>query len=166
MNRSTRRYALAIRLAELCSPTLTLTELKAGWPAEGMIALSAGRCPVAIYLGPIGRSHRGRDDRERRFQNPGKAKPVLATDGRFPLLLGLWTEGDSPVLVDMDARRHAGAATRKSMFVPLSTLRLAAQCGWAGHVSGSGEWILCFSPDRLGDYVWARLQEYGGQAGR
>jgi hypothetical protein len=162
MSSSNGRFDLAIRLAELCSPAFTLTDPRHGWPAEGVIALAEGLRSIACYLGPIGLSHRGRDQVERRFQNPGKGKPVLASDGRIPLLLGLWNDGGTPVLVGMDARRHLGARTRKSLFVPLSTLRLGAQCGWAGHVSSSGEWIICFRPERLADYVEARLQETRG----
>jgi hypothetical protein len=164
MNRSNRRSALAVRLGDLCSPAFTLTDPRTGWPAEGMVALATGLLPVAVYLGPIGLSHRGRDAVERRFQNPGQGKPVVATDVRVPLLLGLWTEGDSPVLVGMDARRHVGMGTRKSLFVPVRSLLLAERCGWAGHVSGSGEWILCFKPHRLADYVEARLKETRGGA--
>jgi hypothetical protein len=164
MNRFSRRFGLAALLGELCSPTLAVTDPQTGWPAAGMVALPSELRPVDIYVGPIGLSHRGRDHVERRFQNPGKNKPVFASDGRFPLLLGLWTEGDSPVLVGMDARRHVNATTRKSLFVSLRSLRLAQQCGWAGHVSSSGEWILCFSPDRLADYVAARLQDTDADA--
>ena len=161
MTRHTRRTEVALRLAALCSPAFTLTDPGTGWPAEGMITLSDGPRHVHCYVGSIGLSHRGRDEVERRYQNPGKGKPVLAKDGHLPLLLGLWTERERPVLVGMDTRRHLGASTRKSLFVPLRTLELATQCGWAGHVSGSGEWILCFTPDRLADYVEARLKEGG-----
>jgi hypothetical protein len=161
MNRFSR-FGLAALLGELCSPTLSVTDPQTGWPAAGMVALPSGLRSVDIYVGPIGLSHRGRDHVERRFQNPGKNKPVLASGGRFPLLLGLWSEGEAPVLVGMDAPRHLATLTRKSLFVPLRSLKLAEQCGWAEHVSTSGERILCFSPDRLADYVAARLQDTDG----
>jgi hypothetical protein len=165
MNRSRRRTSLVALLAELCSPALTVTDPRAGWPAEAMVGLASGLIPVDLYLGPVGLSHRGRDHAERRFQNPGRSKPVFGTDGRIPLLLGLWSEGGAPVVVGMDARRHVGAVTRKSLFVPLRSLQLAAQCGWADHVSTSGERIVCFSPERLADYVEARLEASRGGSG-
>jgi hypothetical protein len=124
-----RRNALGTHLGELCSPVLTLTDRKTGWPAEAMVALPSGVLPVACYLGLIGLSHRGRDHVERRMQNPGKDMPLLAGDGRMPILLGIWTEDETTVLVGMDARRHLGATTRKSLFVPLDTLRLAQEGG-------------------------------------
>jgi hypothetical protein len=163
MNRSNHcRTALVAHLGELCGSTLTLTDRRAGWPSEALVALPSGPLPVACYLGRIGLSHRGRDHIERRMQNPGKGKPVLSGDGRMPILLGICSEGETPVLVGMDARRHLGATTRKSLFVPLAALDLARRCGWAEHVSASGERIVCFTPPRLADYVESRLEEMDG----
>jgi hypothetical protein len=166
MNRSNpRRNALAARLGELCTPTLTLTDRKTGWPSEATVTVHRGVLPVACYMGLIGRSHRGRDHVERRMQYPGKDRPVLLGGGRLPILLGIWTEAETTVLVGMDARRHLGRRTRKSLFVPLETLRVAHEAGWAEHVSASGERIVCFWPTRLVDYVEARLEELDGCLG-
>jgi hypothetical protein len=160
-----RRAALATRLGELCTPILTLTDRKTGWPAEATVTVHRGILPVACYMGLIGRSHRGRDHVERRMQNPGKGRPLLLGDGRLPILLGIWTEAETTVLVGMDARRHLAMRTRKSLFVPLDTLRVAQEAGWAEHVSASGERIVCFWPARLVDYVETRLEELDGCLG-
>lgn len=66
---------------------------------------------------------------ERRFQNPGQGKPIVAPAGMLPLLIGLWTEQGTPVLVGMDAMRHLDSQTRKSLFVPLPTLQAAQVSG-------------------------------------
>jgi hypothetical protein len=44
----------------------------------------------------------------------------------------------------------------------LAALDLARRCGWAEHVSASGERIVCFTPPRLADYVESRLEEMDG----
>lgn len=109
---------------------------------------------VAAHLGTIGPSHRDRDTVERRFQNPGQGKPVVAPEGEIPLLLGISSEIPShPVLVGLDATKRIGRDTRQSLFMPLHLLQDAAKLGWAEHFSDVGERLVAFSPMMLPVYV-------------
>ncbi|MEM7153904.1 MAG: ATP-binding protein [Myxococcota bacterium] len=115
----------------------------------------AGRwVPAAVYIGPIGESHRKRSD-ERRFQNPGQDRPISDVDGGVPLLLGVWNPEDDreAVLVAFDAYRRVGLRTRFSMFLPASLLDDAQAEGSAEHESTSGELIQAFPVSRLCDYL-------------
>jgi hypothetical protein len=111
---------------------------------------------AAAHLGPIGLSHRDRDDVERRFQNPGKGRPMSAPEGYLPLLLGIWEQGERPVLVGMEAEARLGRSTRQSLFIPLWLLEQAATSGWSEHHSTSGERIIWFHPALLPAYIEAR----------
>jgi hypothetical protein len=111
-----------------------------------------------MHVGPIGLSHRDRDAVERRFQNPGQDKPVTAPKGAFPLLIGLWEQGTSPVLVGMDATDRLGKDTRQSLFIDLSILRQAAKVEWAEYYSDSGELIVAFRPALLPRYIKLRTK--------
>src|SRR5688572_24435535 len=79
-----------------------------GWPAVVWLRGEGVPVRIAMHVGAIGLSHRGRDLVERRFQNPGKNKPVQEPPGSLPLLLGLWTERETPVIVAMEAHRRVG----------------------------------------------------------
>lgn len=147
------RSADAARLAELVGPDLQLEEGD-GWPMLARLRIERGHIPVAIYIGPIGLSHRNRDDIERRFQNPGGQRPIDIPDDRTPLLLGLWDDDPRvdvahPVVVVADARRREGRVTRYSVFVPLATLDAAGRSGWAEAVNHAGEHLVCFDPKML-----------------
>jgi hypothetical protein len=131
-----------------------------GWPAHAVVSTPSGPVHVDLHVGSVGTSGRGRDHVERRFQNPGKNKPVRATPGHFPLLVGLWSEQDGPVVcVGMDALRRVGDQTRKSLFVPLALYDAAQQDGWAEHISTSGERLVVFLPSQLPRYVQVRIDE-------
>lgn len=125
-----------------------------GWPALVDIHTASGSIPAALHVSPIQLTHRGRDDVERRFQNPGKRRPLRAPSGTTPLLIGLWEESpQQPILVAMDARRRIGRETRQSLFFPLRLLTDAARQGWSDHMSSSGERIFAFVPPLLPAYV-------------
>ena len=125
-----------------------------------MVDLPSGPARVAIHVGPVGLSHRGRDDVERRFQNPVRKVddkdvpiPVESPPGATPILIGLWDEGDRPVLVGCDAERRIGRDTRVSLFSPLWLLKHASETGWSEHVSTSDELIVAFHPALLPVYL-------------
>lgn len=90
---------------------------------------------VALHVGPIGLSHRMRDEVERRFQNPGQNRPLKQVIGIPVLLVGLWDTDahlkiKRPVLAVMEATDHRfSQATRQSYFVPLHALLSGAESG-------------------------------------
>jgi len=154
-----------IRVASLVGETLELIDPGRGWPGLGILRSASGYHQVVIYVGPVGKSQRGRDDVERRFQNPGSDRPILVREGRELLLLGLWEEEGQPVLVGMDESDRIGNTTRYSMFMPLQQLRRAARTGWAEHESISGERIIAFYPELLPVYFEVRhaaIPNFGG----
>jgi hypothetical protein len=143
------------RLAALVGEdALRLTDASSRWPALGELVVDGVSRPVALYLGLVGLSQRGRDDLERRFQNPGSDRPILEVPGRDLLLLGVWEEDTQidmgrPVLVSADPVHRIGLMTRYSVFVSLAMLRHALASGWAEDESSSGESMRCFSPPLL-----------------
>jgi hypothetical protein len=124
-----------------------------GWPAVVWLQQEGVPVRVAMHVGAVGGSGRGRDDVERRFQNPGKDKPIQEPPGSAPLLLGLWTEGEAPVVVAMEARRRVGKKTRQSFFLRLDVLKAAVSTGWAEYVNKSSERIYVFHPSLLAAYI-------------
>ncbi|HET6657205.1 MAG TPA: hypothetical protein VFG61_04845, partial [Gaiellaceae bacterium] len=123
---------------------LRLTDAGSRWPALGELLVEGESRPVALYLGLVGQSQRGRDAVERRFQNPASGKPITEVPGHDPLLLGLWEEDPQidigrPVFVSADPLHRVGRTTRYSVFVSLAMLRSAVASGWAEGESGSGE---------------------------
>ena len=147
-------------IADPCGETaMRILQPAQGWPALTSVRLPGGENhPVALHVGSLGRSHRGRDNVERRFQNPGQGRPVQAPLGLLPLLIGLWDEQARPVLVGMDDTRRLGDETRKSLFVPLQMLQKAQTAGWTEHVSASGERLIAFRADEISRYAAFRLQ--------
>src|ERR1700754_1687396 len=91
---------LAYRVAELVGDdTLRIPDAATRWPARAELAVEGAWTPVALYLSTVGRSHRNRDDVERRFQNPASKLPIVDhRPGWESLLLGLW---DDDALVDV-----------------------------------------------------------------
>ena len=151
------------RIVHLCGGAIEIIDPARAWPALVDIQLPGGICPAALHVGPVGQSGRGRQAVERRFQNPGKGKPIVAPGGVLPLLIGLWSEQadeGTPVLVGMDATCRIGDETRKSLFVSLAVLRAAQASGWEEHTSTSGERIIAFAPALLPRYIAVRLQEW------
>lgn len=146
------RRALVGRIQELVgSSVLELEDPQQGWPALALVHVPGQSIPVAMFVGPVGLSHRERDHVERRFQNPGTRRPIVIPPGRLPLLIGLWEDDPlvdppSPVLVSADARRREGRTTRYSVFAYLDALMVAATTGWFSGESGAGERVSCFQP--------------------
>jgi hypothetical protein len=158
-HRGQRRRDLIPRLAALVGPDLcTVRDPGNGWPGLIDLTLPSGPLTLAVHIGEIGLSHRGRDDIERRFQNPGQDRPMSQPAGTFPLLLGVWEGGRAPLLVGMEAEVRITRETRQSLFIPLTLLARAETTGWAEHVSGSGELLIAFHPGLLPVYVEARRQ--------
>ncbi len=154
------RRATLTRLAELSDGSLQLSDPADGWPGIGSLHVEDVTIPVAIWIGPIGGSHRGRDGVERRFQNPGSNRPIWVDTQRQPLLLGLWdndsrVEVETPVIVAADPRRREGRTTRFSVFVSLAALQVAAQRSWAEHRNDDGELLRYTVPGGLPDLLLA-----------
>jgi len=151
------RADLVDRIAALAGPEVIQVEDRAdGWPGLARVRLAGEATPVAMHVGAIGRSGRKRDDRERRFQNPSKGRPLGGPPGYLTLLIGLWEEGARPVIAGMDVAPRVGRETRQSFFAPLHRLQLAARLGWAEHVTTKHERIICFLPALLPMYVEER----------
>lgn len=158
------RADLAGRVAGLADPALQLRGGGSGWPVDAELMVDSRVVPVSLFVSPVGLSHRGRDDSERRFQNPAGGYPLARQPGRVPLLLGVWeddprTRGDGTVLVLADAERREGRTTRWSVFVALDCLLEAGSRGWSTHVSNSGERMICFRPELIALAVQAYLSE-------
>ena len=161
------RVRTLARITELCGETtIQVIHPARAWPTLASVRLPGGNLPVALHVGPIGRSHRGRDAVERRFQNPGQGKPIQAPLGLLPLLVGLWEEEGAPVLLGMNATCRIGEATRKSLFVPLGVLQNAQAAGWTDHISGSGEHLVAFRAEEFARYTAFRQQGWAAHAER
>lgn len=111
--------------------------------------------PVAMFLGRVGLSHRGRDEVERRFQNPGGDRPIVLIPGRQLILLGLWDEDplievSRPLLVSADPVIRLNRTTRFSVFTRVPTLIAAQASGWAEERNSADEQLRYFSPPLLG----------------
>jgi HNH endonuclease len=143
------------RVAELAGEeVLRITSAGSGWPALGELVADGVAVPVALFGGQVGLSFRGRDEIERRFQNPGADRPILEVPGRHPLLLGLWETDElepvpRPLLVSADPVIRTGRRTRFSVFVGVATLRRALEVGWAQGQSARGESVRAFAPPLL-----------------
>lgn len=157
------RTDLVHRLAALVGPALLQVEdPQTGWPGLATLYGEGQRVPLALFVGQVGLSHRGRDAVERRFQNPGQDRPLVGVPGRASVLVGLWEDDKflpvpRPVVVTADAKRREGRATRWSAFAPVSTLAEALTTGWATHVSDSDELIRCIHPTLLPAAITADL---------
>ena len=133
---------------------LRITDVGDGWPALADLVVDGETVPVALFVAPVGLSHRNRDDRERRFQNPGGDRPIIDTrPARDLLLLGLWEADElidvtTPLLVSADPIKRLGLTSRYSVFVSTVTLETALAEGWS-YQSVQGELIRCFVPPLL-----------------
>lgn len=127
-----------------------------GWPGLARVRVGDQWIPVAVHVGPVLGSHRGRDEAERRFQNPGKGKPVQKIQGYLSLLVGVWTEGERPVVIGLDAEPRVGRETRQSLFISVAALEMAMRTGWAEYTSSKGERIFAFHPELFPTYVLMR----------
>ena len=143
-----------LRLAGHAGGVLRVVDAQQGWPALASVIVDGVGMPVTIWIGPVGRSHRGRDDVERRFQNPGSNRPIWIDDSSLPLLLGLWESDDkvhvaTPVVVAADPLRRANRTTRFSVFVGLDLLLNGASSGWSDGLNSEGEPLRSFHPALL-----------------
>src|ERR1700753_2843709 len=154
--RASRRSRLIFRLASLVgSDLVTVLDAGNGWPGLVALNLPGGPVRVAVHIGEVGLSHRRRDATERRFQNPGKGRPMSDPADALPMLIGIW-EDRVPLLVGMETEVRIARETRQSLFIPLALLERAEITGWAEHVSGSGELLIAFHPALLPVYVESR----------
>lgn len=148
------RKDLARRVAAIVGPeVMVLQDAATGWPASVQILTDSGPVPVALHVGPVGFSHRQRDDVERRFQNPNKNAPVTALPHQIPVLLGVWDQEGQTVFVALDGRSRQGRLTRVSIFEPLALLRSALLRGWDEGYSSTGERLTAFIPSLLPVYI-------------
>jgi hypothetical protein len=132
---------------------MVLENAASGWPASVRVLTDDGEVPVALHIGPVGLSHRGRDAVERRFQNPGQNVPVSALPHQIPVLLGVWDQEGPTVFVALDGSSRLGNVTRVSIFEPLALLRSAALRGWDEGESSTGERLVAFTPSLLPVYI-------------
>lgn len=148
------RTQLLHELVNLTNGGIRLIDEKNGWPGLVEITTSSHAARVSLHVGLVGLSSRGRDDVERRYQNPASCDPIVALPGTTPMLLGLWTQEGTPVIVAHDAMRRLGhGGTRTSLFISLGALHDAAAIGWAEYVSGTDERILAFRPELFPVYA-------------
>jgi hypothetical protein len=161
----TGRADLAVHIAELVGEDLMeITDPGTGWPAFGILSVDDNSLPVSLFVGPVGLSHRGRDEVERRFQNPGQNRPIAHLEDRYPLLIGLFEEDSQlevprPLLVQADPHRRVSRMTRFSIFVSVAALRRATATGWSEDITDSGEVIRCLLPPLLPVSVSAVLED-------
>lgn len=158
------RQELVARIAELVGPALTIEVVADGWPALGTMATESGEYDVALFAGAAGVSGRGRDDVERRFQNPGQNRPIEIPPNRVPLLVGLWeadpiVEVSHPVLIAAEAEKREGLTTRFSVFARLEDLLIAVGQGWTASLNTTGEVITCLHPGLLPAYLEALVND-------
>jgi len=148
-----------IKFGELVgSEIVEIEDARDGWPGV-LLVRGDPSLRVAVHVGRIGLSHRGRDDVERRFQNPGQNRPLSDAGGAVPLLVGVWEEGSPPVVVAMDASRRMERRTRQSLFIRLSELQNAQTRGWSEYTSMTGEQIYLFHPVLFAAYVRLQMAE-------
>lgn len=152
---------MADSLSRFLSLTGDVVEVEDGssrWPARLTVSTHAGPQAIDLFLGQIGGASRPeRANIERRFQNPGQGRPIVVTDGRLPVLLGLWDneqgEECGPVLALAEATRRVGRETRYSVFFNIDDLRTAEQTGWTSGSSGDGEALHYARPELFGALV-------------
>lgn len=149
------RRQIAFKIADLVgAEALVLQDAANGWPALAQLHADSETLPVAMFVGPVTLTQRDRDDIERRFQNPGRERPITILPGRLPLLVGLWDQDEvlpvpRPLLVTADPVRRQGLTTRYSIFVTVGSLLEASRTGWSEATNGAGEVIRCLLPSML-----------------
>lgn len=146
-------------IQELLGTRLVVSNANGYWPAQCVLEVGVGGIPIDLHARVVGGT--GRNPLERRIQNPAKASPIAATQGRACLLFGAWIEQgrDRAVVVAFDAYRRQRRTTRFSLFVPLSVLEEAADIGFVSHVNGRGETIYAFRPENLTRYLDAFAED-------
>lgn len=154
---------LKLLAGQLGTTVMQIVDPRDGWPALCRINVENVWTPVGLHIGLIGRSGRGRDDVERRFQNPADKRPMLAIQGYPPALVGVRIDALDRinVMAGMHAAPRIGQQTRQSLFLPLHGLDRAASHGWLDHVSTSGETIHLFRPELLPAHIALGDQDVG-----
>jgi len=122
---------------QLGGDLLSVVDGRGGWPSLCKIRVGEKWENVALHVGRIGLSKRGRDDVERRFQNPLLIGVLYGDGGKINAIAG------------MDAVPRLGKSTRFSLFLPLEGLQKVPLAGWVEHVSSRGERIHLFRPELL-----------------
>jgi hypothetical protein len=151
-----RRKALAQGLvSQVGAGAYRVVDTASGWPSHIAVRTNAGWQALAAHLGPIQSSKRRRESLERRFQNPGKNRPIVEPEGELPVLLGVKTSRKRWLLIGMDASHRIGARTRQSLFVRLAVLRSTVSTGWTEYLNAHQERIVVFDPFLLPIYVEA-----------
>jgi Protein of unknown function DUF262/Methylase-associated X1 len=145
-----------LRIVQAARGALSIEDDGDGWPTLG--TLSQGErthTPVALYVGVMGDSHRGRGGLERRFQNPGQDRPIHYHSDRRPLLLGvvLGQTPESDLLVGFNANRRLGRRTRFSMFASEELVARGRDDGWAVGHGATGEELVVFAAADLARYL-------------
>lgn len=128
-------------------------DVGSGWPGHCGVLTGQGMVPVALHVSLVG-SH-ARQIYELRFQNPADSSPVMANDGRLPILVGLANEGPQAVLVAVDGSSRIGRKARFSILFNRRLLNGAIQNGWEEYISGTGEHIFAMHPRLFPIYVEA-----------
>ncbi len=148
------RTRLLHELTRLTDGKIRIIDEQTGWPGIVDIIVAPHAKRVSLHIASVGLSGRGRDDVERRYQNPASCDPVIAIPGTMPMLLGLWTQETTPVIVAHEALRRLGhGGTRTSLFIGLAALRAAAASGWGEYVGDTGERIIAFRPELFPVYA-------------
>lgn len=156
------RTDLVLELQALVGETLAIEELASGWPSLVTLVEAGETRKLALFVSAVGRSHRNRDNVERRFQNPAGSAPIQDVPGYESVLLALWSSDElvhvrRPIVVVADAERRAGRETRWSVFLSLSALVEAVDAGWSSHTNDTGETIRYMAPELLPVAVEAAL---------
>jgi hypothetical protein len=139
------------RICALTGGAIRIIEARKAWPALVDVATGGESFLASLHVGTVGYTHRDLDHVERRYQNPSNLAPIVALPGTRPMLLGLWTQEETPVLVAHDAGLRQGhGGTRVSLFVGLAALREAASpVGWGEYEGATGERIIACRPSLL-----------------
>ena len=158
------RQELVGEIAKLVGSSISVQAANDGWPALATVVTETGEHDLALFVGSAGLSGRGRDDVERRFQNPGQNRPIEIPPDRVPLLLGLWDADPlvavpHPVLYAADATKRETNVTRFSVFAKIEELQIAADEGWSEAENATGETITYFHPSLLPTYVEALVND-------
>lgn len=145
-------------ITALLGGALEVEQAGSYWPLRGTVAVGDQRIAVDIHVRVIGGT--GRNELERRFQNPVHGPAIAPTSGRPCLLLGVWIEQglDRAVVVAFDAYRREGKTTRFSLFMTLGLLEQGADTDFVEHKSASGEVLYAFRPHALARYLDAFAQ--------
>jgi HNH endonuclease/Methylase-associated X1 len=139
------RRDLLLRVTDFMGSAAHVIEPDEGWPGFVDVETDDRVHQLALCVSSVGSMAREPD--ELPFQNPGQGRPIQASDGRRPLLVGVWEREQSAVIVAPETERRIGRETRFSVLFPSALVEDAASNGWATpYVSTTGEEIHAFHP--------------------